>query len=266
MTERSEEMGRRVEGKQALVTGGAKGLGEAIGWMLAREGARVVLSDIDLPRARAVADAINSVLGPASATAVHHDVADPLSWERCLSEAEAFLGGLSVLVNNAGVAPVGSIDDMSLDEWDRAMRVNVDSVMLGSRKALPLLQRAQPASIVNIASISALIASGNLAAYNASKAAVWMLTKSVALHCARQRWDIRCNSVHPAFVQTDILRTFVKEGGNEDETFTKLSRQVPLGRLGTPDDVAYAVLYLASDESRFMTGAEIKIDGGISAQ
>lgn len=256
----------RVEGKKALVTGAARGLGEAIGWALAREGARVMLSDIDYQRAAAVAAAINAELGPSTAAAFEHDVTDALSWDQCLSETEAFLGGLSVLVNNAGIAPFGSIEEVDFEDWNRTLRVNVDSVMLGSQKALPLLQRSQPGSIINISSISALIASGNLAAYNASKAAVWMLTKSVALHCARRNWDIRCNSVHPAFIRTDILRNFIGADGDEEKTISKLIRQVPLGRLGSPDDVAYAVLYLASDESRFMTGAEIKLDGGISAQ
>jgi NAD(P)-dependent dehydrogenase (short-subunit alcohol dehydrogenase family) len=144
------------------------------------------------------------------------------------------------------------------------MSVNADSVFLGCKHALPLMRKSQPGSIVNLSSIAGLIASHNFAVYNASKAAVWLLTKSIALHCARKGWDIRCNSVHPTFIRTPILDSLV---GDRDEAtvFAKLARQVPLGRLGETDDVANAIVYLTSDESRFMTGAEIKLDGGISA-
>ena len=144
------------------------------------------------------------------------------------------------------------------------MSVNTDSVFLGAKHALALMRERQPGSIINVSSIAGLIASHNFANYNASKAAVWLLSKSIALHCARQGWDIRCNSVHPAFIRTPILNDLV---GDRDEAtvMAKLAKQVPLGRLGEPDDVAHAVVYLASDESRFMTGAELKLDGGISA-
>jgi NAD(P)-dependent dehydrogenase (short-subunit alcohol dehydrogenase family) len=144
------------------------------------------------------------------------------------------------------------------------MAVNNDSVFLGCKYALPLLRDNQPASIVNIASIAGLIASHNFANYNASKAAVWLLSKSVALHCARQRWNIRCNSVHPAFIRTPILDDLVGSG-DRDVVMMKLAKQVPIGRLGEPTDVANAVIYLASDESLFVTGSELKLDGGISA-
>jgi len=167
-------------------------------------------------------------------------------------------------VNNAGIALMGSVEDFTLDQWQRGMAVNVDSVFLGCKHALPLMRDNQPGSIINISSISGLIAAHNFANYNASKAAVWMLTKSVALHCARAGWDIRCNSVHPTFVRTPMLNELVGDR-DPDVVLPKLARQVPLNRLGEPSDVANAVIYLASEETRFMTGSEIKLDGGISA-
>jgi NAD(P)-dependent dehydrogenase (short-subunit alcohol dehydrogenase family) len=170
-----------------------------------------------------------------------------------------------VLVNNAGIAQSGSVEDLSLEEWRRSMSVNADSVFLGCKFALPLMRENQPGSIINLSSIAGLIASHNFAAYNASKAAVCLLSKSVALHCARNSWDIRCNSVHPTFIRTPILDSLVGER-DEATVLAKLARQVPLGRLGEADDVANGIVYLASDESRFMTGAELKLDGGISAK
>jgi NAD(P)-dependent dehydrogenase (short-subunit alcohol dehydrogenase family) len=254
----------RAAGKRALVTGAAQGLGAAIAGMLAREGAQVAVTDVNGDGAGRTAAAINA-RNPGAATAYEHDVSDEAQWTGVLGQAARDLGGLSVLVNNAGVGALGSVEQETLEGWRRAMAVNADSVFLGCKHALPLLREAQPASIVNISSIAGLVAGHNYAAYNASKAAVWLLTKSVALHCARNGWDIRCNSVHPSFIRTPILDPLVERFGRADGE-AKLARQVPLGRLGEPDDVAYAVLYLASDESRFMTGSELKLDGGLSAQ
>jgi NAD(P)-dependent dehydrogenase (short-subunit alcohol dehydrogenase family) len=254
----------RVAGKRALVTGAAQGLGAATAWMLAREGALVALSDIAGDAVHAVAEAICDELGAGRAFAFQHDVRDDGQWRDVVDQAAVAMGGLSVLVNNAGVVITGTVDTLDHADWTRSMQINADSVFLGCKRALPVMRQTQPGSIVNISSIAALIASHNFASYNASKAAVWMLTKSVALQCARERSDIRCNSIHPAFVQTPILEDLVGDG-DRDTVMGKLAKQVPIGRLGQPSDVAYAVLYLASDESRFMTGAELKLDGGISA-
>jgi NAD(P)-dependent dehydrogenase (short-subunit alcohol dehydrogenase family) len=257
-------MSGRVAGKLALVTGAAQGLGEAIARMLAREGARVACTDLNGEGAHRTAEAINSER-PGAAFGYAHDVTDEAQWSAVLAQAARDLGGLSVLVNNAGIATLASVEDETLEQWRRTMAANADSVFLGSKHALSYLRENQPGSIVNISSIAGLVAGHNYAAYNASKAAVWLLTKSTALHCARKGWDVRCNSVHPAFVRTPILDPLIAQLGMQDAE-AKLARQLPLGRLGEPDDVAYAVLYLASDESRFMTGAEMKLDGGLSAQ
>ena len=256
----------RVAGKKALVTGAAQGLGAAHAWMLAREGARVLLTDINGEGAAAQAAAINAALGAETAFAMRHDVTSPADWDAAIALAAQALGGLSVLVNNAGISVAGDIETCTLEEWHRGFAINVDSVFLGCQKALPLLKDNQPGSIVNISSIAGLIASASMPGYNASKAAVWMLTKSVALYCAKQGWDVRCNSVHPTFVDTPILDAIATNAGREkDVVMGKLARQIPLGRVGEPDEIAAGVLYLASDESRFMTGAELKLDGGISA-
>lgn len=257
-------MAGRVAGKTALITGAAQGLGAAIGRRLAEEGAKVALTDLNLEGAQAVAAEIAARRGAGAAFAFRHDVTDEAQWVEVLAQADAAMGGIGVLVNNAGIATLGSVEDTSPEDWRRVMAVNADSVFLGCKHALPLLRERQPASIVNISSIAGLVAGHNYAAYNASKAAVWLLSKSVALHCARRGWDIRCNSVHPAFVRTPIMDPLIAQIGMEDAE-AKLARQLPLGRLGEPDDVAHAVVYLASDESRFMTGAELKLDGGLSA-
>jgi len=257
----------RVAGKIALVTGAARGLGAAIAEGLAREGARVLLTDVEGEAVETQAAAIRERHGESSALACRLDVTSEGDWAEAVALAEREFGALSILVNNAGIAPVGSIESIDFLTWKRAFEINVDGAFLGCRAVLPLMRESQPASIVNISSISAMIAGPALVAYNASKAAVWMLTKSVALQCAKKGWDIRCNSVHPTFVATDLLGEFQREDGPvREETLDKLAAQVPIGRIGTPEDVALGVLYLASDESRYMTGSELKLDGGISAQ
>lgn len=254
----------RLREKTALVTGAAQGLGAAIAEALAREGAKVAVSDINEAGAAETAGRINAASGQGSALSFRHDVTSEADWIEVARCVQAQFGGLSILVNNAGIVTMGSVEDIDLPTWRRTMAVNADSAFLGCKHMLPLLREGQPASIINMASISALVASHNLVAYNASKAAIWMLTKSVALHCAKSGWNIRCNSVHPTFVRTPLLDGII--GDREQEaTLAKLARQVPIGRIGEVEDVAAAVVYLASDESAMMTGAEIKLDGGLSA-
>lgn len=260
-------MGGRVAGKAALITGAAGGLGQAMARMLAREGARIALTDIDLEGAQALAEAINANY-PGAAFAFAHDVTDEGQWASVVDQAVAAMGGLSILVNNAGVG--GSLvwaEQDTLDNWRRVQAINLESVMLGCKHALPHLRASGAGSIVNISSVAGLAAAPGMGAYNATKAAVWMYTKTVALEAAKAGWNVRCNSVHPVFIKTPILDPFVAmAGGDEGVAHEKLARGIPMKRIGEPDDVAYCVLYLASDESKFVTGAEFKIDGGMLAQ
>lgn len=256
----------RVEGKLALVTGAAQGLGRAHCRRLAEEGAKVLCTDINGEGAQETAAQINEELGNGTAFSIQHDVTDPAAWEAAVAAAKERMGGLNVLVNNAGIGVPGNIETCDFADWQRCFSINVDSIFHGCQKALPLMREHAPGSIINISSIAGLIASDTMPAYNSSKAAVWMLSKSIALHCAKNNMQIRCNSVHPTFVDTPILDGTARAHSlDKDVLLEKLARQIPLKFVGEPDDIANAVLYLASDESRFMTGAELKLDGGISA-
>jgi len=254
----------RVSGKMALITGGAQGLGAASAHMLAKEGAKVAVSDLNGAGAEAVAAEINDVYGSGTAFAYAHDVANEDEWKSVVQSAHDAMGGLNVLVNNAGIGSLGSVEDESYDMFRKVQEVDVDSIFLGCKYAIPLMRDHGMGSIINISSIAGIIASHNYIAYNTAKAAVRHMSKSIALHCAKTGGQIRCNSVHPTFINTPILDG-VKQMFGEEEGLAKLARQVPLGRVGEPNDIAYAILYLASDESKFVTGAELKVDGGISA-
>jgi len=255
----------RVDGKKAFVTGGAQGLGSASAMMLAREGAKVTVADINGEGAKAVAAKINA-LYPGRGFAVTLDVTSESQWQQALAHANEAMGGLNVLFNNAGIGGGTTVEDTDFETFKRVQAVDVDSVFLGCKYAIPYMVPHAPGSIINTSSIAGLIAGHNMAAYNAAKAGVWLLSKSVALHCAKRGYRIRSNSIHPTFIDTPILDGMLGRGGiSRDELKQKLARQVPLGVVGDPDDVAYAVVFLASDESKFITGSEIKIDGGISA-
>jgi NAD(P)-dependent dehydrogenase (short-subunit alcohol dehydrogenase family) len=249
----------RLAGRRCLVTGAARGIGRAVAQKMAEHGARVAVTDIDGEAAGQVAKDIGK-----AAIAIELNVTDAAAWARAIDAADRAFGGLDVLVNNAGIIILGSVESLDEADWDRTMDVDLKSVFLGCRAALPVLARCAPASIINMSSIAGLFGGHNMAAYNAAKAGVHLLTKSVALHAARKNYGVRCNSVHPTFVDTGMIDGLAR-GGDAAEIRAKLAAQVPLGRIGTVDDVAWAVIYLASEESAFMTGAEIKLDGGLSA-
>lgn len=250
----------RVDGKKAFITGGAQGLGACFARMLADEGAAVAVTDVNLKGAQETAAAINEK-HPGAAFAFSHDVTKKEDWESALKGAADAMGGISVLINNAGIGSFGSVESESFENWRRVQDIDVDSIFIGTQLAMPYLKENQPGSIINISSVSGLRADGNFIAYNAAKAAVLMMSKSIALHCAKSGYDIRSNSVHPVFTRTAILEPMISDGNEK-----RLTRQIPLGRLGEPEDIGYCILYLAADESRFVTGSEFTIDGGITAR
>ena len=194
------------------------------------------------------------------------DVSDEKEVLSLFDEIKNNFGDINALINNAGVAgPSAKLEDTNFDDWQNTLNVNLNGAFLCSKAAIPLLKLTGGGSIINISSVSGLIGGHNLAAYNASKGAVRLLTKSVALYCARQGYNIRCNSVHPTFIDTPMVRSMINNAPDPGRVEQKLARQVPLQHIGEPDDIAWGVVYLASNESKFMTGSEFVVDGGITA-
>ena len=255
----------RVAGKKALITGAAQGLGACFARMLADEGAKVFVTDVNGEGAAETAASINES-HPGAAGSISHDVTNRDEWKTALAAASEFMGGVDTLINNAGIGTFGNIETETEEGWRRTQSIDVDSIFMGTQLAMPILKEAKSASIINISSVAGMIADGNMLAYNTAKAAVWMMSKSIALHCARSGYDIRCNSVHPVFTRTPIIDPLIAMGGGGSEGEERLVQQIPWKRLAEPEDVGYCVLYLASDESRYITASEFKIDGGITAQ
>ena len=253
----------RVEDKVALVTGGALGLGRAAAELLAREGAKVAVTDLMDAEGRAVVDQIG--LAGGEAIYIHHDVAQEADWARAVAETLTRFGRLDVVVNNAGVALAGSVEDCTLEQWRWLMSINLDGVFLGTKHGVAAM-KGHGGSIINLSSIEGLIGDPNLAAYNASKGGVRIFTKSAALHCAKAGYKIRVNSIHPGYIWTPMVEGYIAGQANPDEAKLAVAGLHPLGHLGEPDDIAFGVLYLASDEAKFMTGSELVIDGGYTAQ
>lgn len=253
----------RVRNKVALVTGASLGLGHATALLLAREGARVVVTDMLEKEGAALADEI--VAGGGEAMFIKHDVASEDDWKRVVAATVSRFGGLDILVNNAGVALAGNAEETTLEKWRWLMSINLDGVFLGVKHAIGAM-KGKGGSIINLSSIEGLIGDPNLAAYNASKGGVRLLTKSAALHCAKSGYKIRVNSVHPGYIWTPMVEGFIAGQADREAAKEGLAALHPLGHVGEPNDIAYAILYLASDEAKFVTGSELVIDGGYTAQ
>ncbi len=252
----------RLAGKTALITGGASGIGRSIAETFVEQGATVVIADIDADRGNAVAAQIG-------ATFALLDVRDEGGWQQVTTGILDRHHRLDVVVNNAGTGGSGgSIEDASVDDWDRVMDINGKGVFLGCKYGVAAMKANEaPAggSIVNMSSIAGLVGAPALPVYSASKGAVRLMTKSVALHCAKKGYAIRCNSVHPSYTDTPMVDRMVDGHHNPDRLRQAIETAAPLGRMGAPADVAGAVLYLASDDSAFVTGTELTVDGGICA-
>jgi NAD(P)-dependent dehydrogenase (short-subunit alcohol dehydrogenase family) len=249
----------RLDGKVAVISGGARGQGATEARLFAQEGARVVFGDVLDEAGKQVEQEIRAQGG--EATYIHLDVTSEADWIEVVGTAVNRYGKLDILVNNAGIVIRKGIEETSADDWDRIMAVNAKGVFLGTKYAIPAMRQAGGGSIVNISSISGLVAIGP-PAYIASKGAVRLFTKITAVEHAKDH--IRCNSVHPGSVDTAMRQEGL--AGLSEAELDERRRRIPLERVGTPEEIAYGVLYLASDESAFVTGSELVIDGGYIAQ
>lgn len=262
---------KRLAEKVAIITGGASGIGEATAVLFANEGCSVVISDIDAEQGNRVYKSVVDKGGKAEF--ISHDVTSEDSWKMLITQVERNFGRLDILVNNAGIGFSKTLTEMSYDEWRTVMMVNLDSVFLGLKYSLPAIRKSgRGGSIINVSSVSGIVAAPGASAYCASKAAIRLLTKSAALECAAAGDGIRVNSVHPAGVDTPIWKKsnwwseFSRLNGGDEKAMAILAENSPLKRLAKAEEIASGILYLASDESGYVTGAELVMDGGFSIQ
>lgn len=266
----------RVEGKIAVVTGGASGIGRAAAEVLAQEGASVVVTDIQTPEGEEVVGSIIKQGGKAVFKV--HDVVDEAAWQDIVSSTVSEFGGLDILVNNAGIGIPAMVTDMTLQDWRRQREINLDGVFLGVKYAIPAMAASGGGSIINISSVAGLRGSPGLTGYNATKGGVRLFTKGVARECAAAGLKIRVNSVHPGIIDTPIWTKFeasdeqladsafpLQAGANAVDVQAMAAAGVPMGIAGTSQEIASGILFLASDEASHMTGSELVIDGGITA-
>ncbi len=243
----------RVAGKTAVITGGASGIGYSIAGLLAGEGALVVITDINIDEGEKAAKTIGE-----RAVFMAHDVADEEAWTRVIADTLKRSGGLDILINNAGIgSPHVRPENADLDQWRRVQSVNLEGTFLGCKHALPAMESGNGGSIINISSVAAFVPIAGDLVYGASKAAVLQLTRSLALHCAQNQSNIRVNSIHPG-----AIRTTGVESRRSPEILRQVERSIPMGHMGETQDIAYAALYLASDESKYVTGLAMIVDGG----
>ncbi|MGD2099174.1 MAG: glucose 1-dehydrogenase [Desulfobacterales bacterium] len=256
----------RLDTKVAIVTGSAEGIGKATAILFGKEGAKVVVADINETKGKEVVDEINSADGDAIFFLL--DVTNETQWKDLMETTIKKFGKLNVIVNNAGISRAKDIENTSLKDWNEIMGVNATGVFLGTKYAIEAMKdNGELCSIINRSSIDGQIAESGLFAYCASKGAVTILTKSAALCCGEKGYKIRVNSVHPGYVHTALTEEEARGYGLEpEEYFVKVGKQHPLGCIGEPDDIAYIDVYLASDESKWTTGAEFVVDGGWTAQ
>lgn len=255
---------KRVEGKVAVITGGALGIGKESALLLARHGAKVAVTDINDEEGKKSAAEIEATGGIGKYW--HLDTSQEDNVAEVFADIVREFGSINILVNNAGIAGVNKpTHEITGEEWDRVMGVNVNGVFYCTKHAVPVMQKAGGGSIINLSSIYGIIGAADLPPYHASKGAVRLMTKNDALIYARD--NIRVNSIHPGFIWTPLVEQLAQDSPEGIEAFRKrLDSRHPIGHVGEPDDVAYGVLYLASDESRFVTGSELVIDGGYTAQ
>ncbi len=242
----------------ALVTGGASGIGRATAAALAQEGARIVAADVNDAGAQGTIRALDQ-----DAIAVVLDVSDEKHWIAAIAETIEKFGRLDILVNCAGIGVSGSIEDLDVEDWNRLLAVNLTGTFLGCKHAIPAMREAgNGGSIINISSIAGLVGGEDIVAYSASKGGVTMLTKSIALHCAQHAPGIRCNSIHPTYVDSEMLDPIAEMFSSRAEMLAGMAELVPAGRVATPQDIADVIVFLASDGSRMMTGSQVVVDGG----
>lgn len=259
-------MGRRLAGKTAIITGAAQGIGAVTAALFAAEGADVVVADM------------NDELGPSQVKAIREDggsaeffrldVTDFDAWKECISFTTESFGKLNILVNNAGISYSLNIAETTPEHWDQVIATNQTSIYYGMQLAIEAMaQSGEPCAIANASSIDGIVGESRFFAYCAAKGAVTLMTKAAALHCAEQKLPIRVNSVHPGYVQSPMAQVDAAQNGQTVEEYTReFADKHPIGHLGDPQDIAYGYLYLCSDEARYVTGTQLAIDGGYTAQ